>query len=116
MGILSDELLGQLLKFRSERDWQQFHTVRNLSVSMVVEATELLECFQWARDSELGRIVVDERAHIEEELADVAILLAYLCCDLKVDIDAAVRRKVTTNAKKYPIDRARGSSKKYDKL
>lgn len=116
MAILSDELLSQLLKFRDEREWQQFHTVRNLSASLVIEASELLECFQWARDSELGRVVVDERVHIEDELADVAILLAYLCSDLRVDIDDAVRRKIIKNAEKYPINRAKGSSRKYDKL
>lgn len=116
MGILTDELLDDLLKFRIERDWQQFHTARNLSASLAIEASELLECFQWARDSELDHIVVDQRTHIEEELADVAILLTYLCSDLRIDINAAVRRKIIANTEKYPVERAKGNSRKYDKL
>lgn len=116
MGILTDELLDKLLKFRNERDWKQFHTIRNLSASLVIEASELLECFQWARDSDIETIVANERIHIEEELADVAILLAYLCSDLGINIEAVVGRKIMINGEKYPIERAKGTSRKYDKL
>jgi NTP pyrophosphatase (non-canonical NTP hydrolase) len=113
---ISDELLRRLLVFRDERNWKQFHTPKNLASALVVEASELLECFQWTRDTELERVMTDEREHIEDELADVAIVFAYLCHDLKVDVDAVVRRKVHKNAMKYPVELARGSSKKYDKL
>jgi len=116
MALIGNELLQELLKFRNDRDWQQFHTPRNVSAALVVEAAELLECFQWARDSDLGDLVVREREAIEDEIADLTILLSYLCADLGVDIDSAVRRKLGKNEAKYPVHLARGTAAKYDKL
>ncbi|MGH8274999.1 MAG: nucleotide pyrophosphohydrolase [Gammaproteobacteria bacterium] len=113
---ITDETVQQLLEFRKARQWKQFHTTKNLAVSLVIEASELLECFRWARDEELDDLVVREREHIEDELADVAILLTYLCVDMNVDISTAMQRKIMKNGEKYPIQRARGSAKKYDKL
>ena len=116
MSIVSDDLLAELLQFRRLRDWEKFHTPRNLAASLVVEASELLECFQWAKDDELNSLVVEERQRIEDEIADVAILLSYICSDLHVDINSAVKKKIVTNGKKYPVQKSRGNSKKYDKL
>lgn len=116
MFSISEQLLTGLLEFREARDWGQFHTPRNLAASLVIEASELLECFQWAHDDDLERIVTEDREPIEDELADVAILLSYLCVDLNVDLETAVRRKMAKNELKYPVDQARGTSKKYDKL
>lgn len=116
MALVDDELLGKLLKFRDDREWRQFHTPKNLSASITVEAAELLECFQWARDSELGAIVVNERSAIEDEVADIVILLSYLCADLEIDIDTAVSRKLEKNELKYPVHLARGKATKYDRL
>lgn len=114
--MLSVETVQRLLKFRADRDWKQFHTTRNLLSALVIEASELLEIFQWARDAEIAGIVNCEREHIEDELADIATLLAYLCIDLGVNLDSVVQRKLSKNAAKYPVDRSRGTARKYDKL
>lgn len=113
---VSDQLTLELLAFRKEREWEQFHTPRNLAASVAIEAAELLECFQWARDAEIAEIVDRDRERIEDELADLAILMAYLCVDMHVDLDAAVRRKLKKNAEKYPTHLSRGNAKKYDRL
>jgi NTP pyrophosphatase (non-canonical NTP hydrolase) len=112
--MLTSETRAALLAFRAERDWEQFHSVRSLAAALTVEAAELLEIVQWTRDAELADRVQERRADIEAELADVAILLTYLLTDLGVDLDAAVRRKLLRNAERYPVARARGSSRKYD--
>ena len=114
--MLPKELLNELLMFRRERDWEQFHSSKNLSASICIEAAELLEHFQWAKDSELEDILLNNREAIESEIADIAILLAYLCNDLDISLVDAVRRKITINNKKYPVDKAKGVSTKYDRF
>lgn len=116
MPIIAKEILDQLLAFRKERDWEQFHTPKNLSVALSVEVAELLECFQWAKDDELSELVAHERPAIEDEVADIAILLCYLCHDLNIELDVAVRSKLEKNRQKYPISLARGTATKYDRL
>jgi len=114
--MLARELLEALLKFRQEREWERFHTPKNLSAAIVVEAAELLECFQWTADSDLETLVTDEREAIEHEVADIAILISYFCNDLDIDLDEAVQRKLELNRSKYPVKVARGTAKKYDRL
>ena len=114
--MLDPLLLAQLLSFRLERDWGQFHDPRNLSAALAIEAAELQEIFLWAKDAELTSRVEARNIAIEQELADIAIVLSYLCNDLKIDINDAVRKKLEINRLKYPIEKARGSSKKYDEL
>lgn len=116
MAIIAKEILAQLLAFRKERDWEKFHTPKNLSAALSVEVAELLECFQWARDNELEELVARDRIAIEDEVADIAILLSYLCHDLNIEVDVAVRSKLKKNKKKYPVNLARGSATKYDRL
>lgn len=116
MNVLPEELMQRLLAFRAERDWEQFHNARSLATALSLEASELLEHFVWARDQEIASIVERRRNEIEAELADVAILLAYLCHDLGVDLATAVPRKIDANALKYPVDMARGRSEKYTRL
>jgi NTP pyrophosphatase (non-canonical NTP hydrolase) len=116
VAVIADGLLKELLDFREERDWRQFHTPRNLSTTLCIEAAELLECFQWAADSELSEDVRRERVAIEDEIADVAIVLSYLCHDLGLSLDDAVRCKLDKNRAKYPVDKARGNATKYDRL
>ena len=111
--MLTPELLTALLKFRSDRDWEQFHTPRNIASALSVEAAELLEHFVWARENQSAQIVEEHRAAITSEMADIAILLTYLAHDLTVDLEAAVWNKLTENEHKYPIERSRGSNKKY---
>lgn len=114
--MLSKTVLAALLEFRRARDWEQFHSARNLAASISVEAAELLEPFIWASDEQVQEIVRSRHAEITEEIADIAILLTYLAHDLAIDIDAAVRKKIQVNATKYPVEKARGSNKKYSDL
>lgn len=114
--VIERELLAQLLAFREERDWEQFHTPKNLSTALCIEAAELLEKFQWAKDSELADLVEREREEIEHEVADVAIFLSYFCHDLNISLSDVVRRKLELNRSKYPADKSRGTATKYDRL
>jgi dCTP diphosphatase len=114
--MISNALLEALIAFRRERDWEQFHTVRNLSSALCVEAAELLDLFRWARDSEITTIVEDQRSEIESEVADVAILLTYLCHDLNISIEDLVRKKLEVNREKYPVGSSKGTSTKYSRL
>lgn len=114
--MIATDLLKDLLDFRREREWERFHTPKNLSAALTVEAAELLECFQWAADADVPSLVTNERPAIERELADIAILLAYICHDLGVDLNGAVRAKIEENRKKYPVDLSRGRATKYDRL
>lgn len=114
--MIDKHLLDELLAFRRERDWEQFHTPRNLAAGVCIEAAELLEHFQWAKDAELPDIVAKNREAIEHEIADVAMYLSLLCNDIGLSLDDAVRRKLALNKLKYPVDKARGKSTKYDRL
>lgn len=116
MSIISKDILDQLLLFRRERDWEKFHTPKNLSAALAVEAAELLECFQWASDGELKELVVRERIAIEDEIADITILLSYLCHDLNIELDEIVKSKIEKNRQKYPVNLAYGSATKYNRL
>lgn len=113
--MLSQSTLEAALAFRRARDWQQFHSPRNLAIAIAVESGELLEHFQWMTDGEM-RPTESQRDALEMEIADVAILLSYLVSDLGVDIDAAVQRKLAVNATRYPVKKSRGSAVKYDVL
>jgi dCTP diphosphatase len=114
--MISSALLKKLIAFRRERDWEQFHTVRNLSSALCVEAAELLDIFRWARDSEIAEIARHQLPEIESEVADIAILLTYLCHDLNISIEDAVRNKLEANRYKYPVDISKGIATKYSKL
>lgn len=105
------------LSFRRARRWETFHTPGNLAKGLVIEAAELLELFQWSRTAaEDAEAVAEKRRRIEEEVADVAVYLIYLCEDLGIDLAAAIRRKLRQNAAKYPVAKARGNAKKYTEL
>lgn len=114
--MISQDLLDALLEFRRERDWEKFHTIRNLSAALCVESAELLDHFRWVRDSEQDNIIVNQRAEIEDELADVTILLSYIFHDLGISAEDAVVKKLSQNRKKYPVEKARGISTKYYNL
>ena len=102
------QLKQKIHDFNEERDWMQFHSPQNLAKSIVIEAGELLECFQWSED-------FDKEA-VCEEMADVYTYLLDLSEALGVDLIEITDRKMDKNALKYPVDKARGSSVKYDKL
>jgi dCTP diphosphatase len=108
-------LLGEILRFRAERDWERFHTPKNLAVSLALEAAELLEHFQWT-DPPRGQVPETLRAEVEEEVADVAIYLLLFCHDQGIDLAEAVRRKLELNRERYPVELARGRATKHSKL
>ena len=110
--MLAEALVRDLLAFRQERDWEQFHTPKNLAIAIAVEAGELLEQFQWTLDGDAPSAPADRLA-LRHELADVAILLTYLAHDLGVDLDEAVRDKLRVNAERYPVAENRGRVKKH---
>lgn len=114
--VLSETLRHRILEFRKEREWKQFHTLRTLSTSIVLEAAELAEITQWTPDAELTQIAVSQRLQIEAEMADILILMSYLAEDLGIDIEKAVDAKLLDNAKRYPVEKCRGRSSKYDQL
>jgi dCTP diphosphatase len=111
-----EELRDALRRFAAERDWDQFHFPKNLAIALSVEAAELLEHFQWLPDLESAALPVETRAKIREELADVLLYLIRLADKLDIDLAAAAVDKMSINAKKYPIQKARGNSKKYTDL
>lgn len=114
-GSLSD-LTAELRRFAKERDWDQFHSPKNLAAALSVEAGEVLEHFQWLTEAQSRDLPADKRAQIELELADVLLYLLRLSDQLDIDLLDAANRKIKINAEKYPPDRARGSAKKYSEL
>lgn len=114
--MLSEDLVNRLTAFRRERDWEQFHTPKNLAIAISVEAGELLERFQWTADIASPRMPSDQLARVAEEIADVAILLTYLAHDLGIDVPQAVNDKLARNNERYPADKSRGKAVKYDQL
>lgn len=108
-----DELKMTLQQFADERDWDQFHSPKNLAMALSVEAAELLEHFQWLTEAKSKAISPDVLRHVAEEIADIQIYLVRLADKLNVDIDQAVKNKLESNARKYPPDLARGSAAKY---
>ncbi|MFQ5882811.1 MAG: nucleotide pyrophosphohydrolase [Candidatus Methylomirabilales bacterium] len=113
-----DELVLQVLAFRDRRDWRQFHNPKDLSISISLEAAELLELFQWKRPEEVAGLVADLQGHrrVSWEMADILILLISLADILGVDLITAAREKLEENDRKYPVARARGSARKYHDL
>ena len=110
------ELAQALRRFADERDWDQFHAPKNLATALSVEAAELLEHFQWMGEDESRRLAPETLAKVGEEMADVLLYLVRLADKLDVDLVQAAQRKMQLNAQKYPVERARGSSRKYTEL
>ena len=101
--------INRIRKFTEDREWDQFHTPENLAKSIVIEAAELLECFQWS-DSDY------DLQHVKEELADVIVYTQDLLDKLGLDADEIVNMKMDQNERKYPIEKAKGNAAKYDQL
>lgn len=106
---MTQKTIERIRKFSEDRDWEQFHSPANLAKSIVIEAAELLECFQW---SDEGYDV----QHVREELADVLVYSQNLLDKLGLDADEIVNMKMSQNEKKYPVEKAKGSAVKYDQL
>lgn len=112
--MIEKELLAELIAFRKQRDWEQFHSPKDIAISLSIEAAELLEWFQWRTNDEVVEMLAtDKREALEDEIADVAVYLSYLCHDLQIDLDQVTRRKMHKNSAKYPADKVKGSADKY---
>ena len=105
------------IQFRDERDWAQFHSPKNLAVSVVLEAAELLEHFQWRTEEEITEYLSGEgRDAVSEEIADVLMYLLTMAHDLGIDVSSSAKAKLRKNARKYPVDKAKGNAAKYGDL
>ena len=111
----TDELMVRLREFAAARDWDQFHSPKNLTMALSVEASELAELFQWLTQAESRQLNGAERAAAMEEIGDIGIYLLRLCDKLEVDLERAIRDKIELNEEKYPIDLARGNATKYNR-
>ena len=113
--MLNASVMTALLEFRRKRNWEQFHKPKELASALTIEAGELLEVFQWKTDEEVARLLSSSsRERVLDEIADVAIVLSYLCHDLGIDLNAVVLSKLHKNETKYPIEKAYGNARKYD--
>lgn len=108
------ELRDLLRQFVSERDWDQFHSPKNLAASVCIEAAELLEAFQWLPSGASTELTDARRTHVRHEMADVLLYIIRLADKLDVDLAAAAREKLELNKQKYPADRVRGDARKYN--
>ena len=108
-----EEIAVKIRQFRDERDWAQFNNPKDMAIAISIEASELLEHFLWKTPEEVESRVTERRDDVESEIADIAIYLTELADNLGIDLLAAMERKIAINAKKYPINQVKGSSKKY---
>lgn len=111
-----EDLQQRLAEFAAERDWDQFHSPKNLAMALAGEAGELLEHFQWLSEAQSHELSPEERDAVALELADIQLYLVRLADKLGVDLIAAAHRKIALNAEKYPVDKSRGSARKHDRL
>jgi NTP pyrophosphatase (non-canonical NTP hydrolase) len=110
------KLLAEVLKFRDARDWKQFHTFKDLALTLSLEAGEVLEHAQWKSEAELVSYLKTHRDHVGDELADVLHVTLLLAEHCDIDLGKAFARKMRENRRKYPVNKARGSAKKYHEL
>jgi len=111
-----ESLREQLREFAAARDWDQFHSPKNLAMALSAEAGELLEIFQWLTEEQSRGLSPEALAAANDEVADVLLYLIRLCDTLGIDPIAAANSKLLANARKYPADKARGNSRKYTEL
>ncbi|MCX5696306.1 MAG: nucleotide pyrophosphohydrolase [Candidatus Omnitrophica bacterium] len=110
------EITEKIKKFRDERDWMQFHDPKNMAVSIILEASELLEHFQWKTTEEVERYSRKNLAEIKDEIADIALYLFELADNLGINLIDAMDQKLKKNEMKYPVEKAKGKHTKYNKL
>jgi len=106
------DLQRRIRQFATTRDWEQFHTPKNLTMALVAEAGELVECFQWLTPEESYELPTEKQTEVSHEMADVLIYLLRLADVLSIDIEQAVAEKMEINERKYPAEQVRGSAKK----
>ena len=110
------KLTERIIKFRDARDWKQFHKPKDLAISLSLEATEVLEHFQWKSEKEIEEYVKTNKDDIADELADVLNYLLLTAHDLDIDIADALNKKIDKSESKYPVEKAKGKHTKYNKL
>lgn len=110
---MNKKLIDKILKFRNDRNWKQFHTPKDLAISISLESAELLENFQW---SGKDLICKKKKTQIAEELADIMIYCILMAESCKLDIDDIIEKKIAINNKKYPVSKSKGNAKKYNTL
>jgi dCTP diphosphatase len=110
------ELIEKLREFAKERDWEQFHSPKNLAMALSVEVAEIVEHFQWLTEDQSKNLPNDKLGEVETELADTLIYLIRLADKLEIDLLAAAQSKIEVNEQKYPVDKAKGNAKKYTEL
>lgn len=112
------KLNNEIEKLVSERDWDQFHSVKNLSMALSVESAELLEIFQWMTEAQSNDVKNDPKvmAKIEDEVADIFVYIMRILSKTEIDLEKAVLSKLQKNAEKYPVEKSKGNSKKYNDL
>ena len=107
----------QIIRFIKERNWEQFHSPKNLAIAIGAEVGELLECFQWKTDGEIMSMVErEDTQQAADEIADIYMYLVSLCNSMNIDLENAVHNKLEKNRLKYPVEKSFGSSKKYTEL
>lgn len=111
-----EDLKKRVHSFIDERDWRQFHTPKNVSMALAVEAAELMEFFMWHTGEESVQTLEKKREVIEQEVADIASYLLSLCVHYNIDLASAMERKELLNARKYPVEKSKGISTKYSDL
>jgi len=109
-------ILEKIKKFRDDRDWMQFHDPKNMAVSIMIEAAELLEHFQWKTKDEVQEYIKANKEEISDEIADIAMYLFELANNLGIDLIQAMDKKLKKNETKYPIEKAKSRHTKYNKL
>ncbi len=109
-------LQDKIAEFVKERDWKQFHNPKDLAISLNLEAAEVLELFQWKNEPEIVKYLETNKNDVEEELADVLYWVLLMADNMNIDLVAASEKKLTKNAKKYPVEKSKGNHKKYTEL
>ena len=111
--MIDKNIINKIIEFRNKRNWKSYHNPKDLAISISIEASELLENFQWKDNSESLEKNFD---NIRDEIADVAIYTVLLSNELGIDMEKAIKVKLEKNEEKYPVDKAYGSNKKYDEI
>ncbi len=111
-----NEIVKKIINFRDARDWKQFHNPKDVSLSLVLEAGEVMEHFQWKNKEEIEEYIKTDKEHIGEELADVLYWILLMGHDLDIDVFDALDKKIKKNEEKYPVEKAKGKHTKYNKL
>jgi dCTP diphosphatase len=111
-----DPIIQKIRDFRDARDWRQFHNPKDMAIAISVESAELLEHFLWKTNDEVEKCVAEKKEQISDEIADIGIYLFELSDILGIDLITAMERKLAKNDAKYPVEKAKGSNKKYTEL